>query len=333
MFNVEQIVTSVSLVELAQKAGTTLKFAHGSWRGACPLHGGNNNTAFVISNKDGKELWNCFTDDCGGGDVIDFVKAWRGWDFKQACEFLGGDVHADPVEMERLARVRLETAQVKLEEQKRRVEAARKELQVAEKHLFYHQSMGAWARALWLERGLDEGMQDFFTLGACNDFEINNGYHTPTLTIPIVDEKRVLLNIQHRLVNPPTPGDRYRPETWGLGSLPPFLAVPEMGYDGELIVVVEGAIKAMVTWAHLDIPECQLIGVTSKNAFTKVSENLKGKNVLVIPDPNGEKEAVELAKSVNGRILNLPAKVDDFLLATKITSNAFYEMTRMARLA
>jgi DNA primase len=39
-------------------------------RCACPLHGGDNPTAFTWNDNG---LWFCFTGDCGGGDVFDFV--------------------------------------------------------------------------------------------------------------------------------------------------------------------------------------------------------------------------------------------------------------------
>lgn len=326
--NIESVIQTADLIDLVRKAGGE---PDSRGRCACPIHGGKDMNAFAVYKDAGKQKWKCFSGDCGGGDVYDFVMKWRDWNFKEAHAFLGGDTVSDPVEMERLARERFEKAQKELEEKKLRVEAARRELQVAERHLFYHNGMNQWAKTMWADCGLDEGMQSFFTLGACEDFIINDGYHTPTLTIPIVNERRELLNIQHRLVNPPTPTDRYRPERAGLGSLPPFLCVPEMGYDGEMIVVVEGAKKAMVSWARLDVMDIQVIGVTSKAVFSKVAGDLQGKKVVVIPDPQGEKEAYELAQALNGKVLEVPRKIDDWLIATEMTSNNFYSLLKQAR--
>ena len=53
---------------------------------------------------------------------------WRGWDFKQAYEFLGGDTQYDLAEMKRLADERHAKAQAELEDKQRRVEAARKRI-------------------------------------------------------------------------------------------------------------------------------------------------------------------------------------------------------------
>jgi len=328
MMNIEQIIDTADLFELVRQAGGE---PGRNGRCACPLHGGEDTNAFHVYVDNGKQKWKCFSGGCGQGDAIDFVRVWRGWDFKQAYEFLGGDVQSDPVEMKRLADERHAKAQLELEDKQRRVEAARKELRVAERHLFYHQSMEQWAREIWLQRGLDDGMQDFFTLGACNDFVVNGDHHTPTLTIPIFSEQRELLNIKHRLINPPKPKDKYRPETHGLGAFPPLLTIPEMGYDGDMIIVVEGEIKAMVTWSRLSVMDIQVIGVAGKDSLPKLSEQLFKKNVIVIPDPGAEKEARDLAKSIGGRMLELPDKIDDFILATDLRGDKFYSMLRQAR--
>lgn len=327
MFNVDEILQKTDLIDLVEKAGGVVK----NRRCACPIHGGHDETGFSIYHKDGRDLWICFSGDCGGGDAISFVQAWRGWDFKRACEFLGGNVQADPQEMKRLADERMARAKKELEEKQARHEAARRELQVAELHLQYHNGMAGWGKALWYERGLDEGMQDFFTLGACDDFVINGDYHTPTLTIPILDEQRKLLNIKHRLIKPQKPNDKYRPERSGLGAFPPFLAIPEMGYDGGLVIVVEGEIKAMVTWARLDESDIQVIGVPGRTQFKAIAEQLKSKNVVVIPDPGAEKDAFDFAKQIGARYLPMPDKVDDYILATNPNPSELYSLIKQAR--
>ncbi len=325
--NIEAVLQKTDLTELVRMSGGE---PDRNGRCACPLHGGKDTNAFHVYTDSGKQKWKCFSHDCGCGDALDFVQKWRGWDLKQSYEFLGGEQQYDPQEMKRLADERHTRAVIELEDKQRRVEAARKELQVAEKHLYYHQNMGAWAVNMWNARGLDEGLQAFFTLGGCDDFIVSE-HHTPTLTIPIFSEENELLNIKHRLVNPKNPKDKYRPETHGLGAFPPLLAIPAMGYDGELIVVVEGEIKAMVTWAKLPAFDFQVIGVGGKNAFKPLAEKLFGKRVIVIPDPGGEKEAMELARIIGGRIFTAPDKIDDYLLQTKMTSDNFYQALRQAR--
>lgn len=329
VFNIEEIIQKTDLRDLVEKAGGQIK----GNRCACPIHGGHDATGFAIFREGGRELWKCFSGDCGGGDAIDFVIAWRGYEFKRACEFLGGNIQDDPQEMKRLADERLARAAKELEDKQKRLEAARREMQVAEMHLHYHDTMGDWARLMWVNRGLDEGLQEFWTLGACEDFLINGDYHTPTLTIPILNEQRQLLNIKHRLVKPQKPNDKYRPERPGLGTFPPFLSIPEMGYDGGMIVVTEGEIKAMVTWARLDESDVQVIGVPGRTQFKALESDLKGKNVVVIPDPGAEKDALDFAKSIHAKYLPVKDKIDDYILETGISANELYSQLKYARKA
>jgi hypothetical protein len=65
--------------------------------------------------------------------------------------------------------------------------------------------------------------------------------------------------------------------------------------------------------------------------WSRVADQLVGKKVLVIPDPQGEKEAYQLARKVSGRVLEVPNKIDDFLIATNMTSDNFYSLIRQAR--
>jgi hypothetical protein len=329
MFDIETLLAKTDLRDLVQKAGGQLN----KDRCACPIHGGDNSDAFHIFRDNGKDQWKCFTGDCGGGDAITFVMKWRGWDFKRACEFLGGDVQSDPAEMKRLADERLDRAKAELADKQARHDAAMRELRAAELHLHYHKTRKQWARDMWAKRGLDEGWQDFFTLGACDDFVINGDHHTPTLTIPILDEQRELQNIKHRLVNPQKPKDKYRPERSGLGAFPPMMAFPELGMNGGIVVVVEGEIKAMVTWATLNNPDIQVIGVPGRTQYKSLEAELIGKNVVVIPDPGAEKEAFTFAQNVKGKYIQLPDKIDDFLIATCATSDSVYALLKQARKA
>jgi DNA primase len=54
--------------------------------GPCPLHGGDNPNAFVISLS--KNLWRCFTGCDAGGDVVELVRRLYGKDYRQTAAFL-----------------------------------------------------------------------------------------------------------------------------------------------------------------------------------------------------------------------------------------------------
>lgn len=339
--NIDDVLNKADLLTYVTLAGGKPEKNGSRYACPCPLHGGDNDTAFSIY-FDGRWKWHCFTRDCGGGDAISFVMAWQKLKFIEACEFILGERVSDPELLYKSAQERLEAAHIDEVAARERKEARLKELQVAEKHLFFHKNRGEWARETWMKRGLDEGMQDWFYLGACDDFSYKTKdvlYHSPTLSIPYLGEQNELLYLQHRLVNPINPKDKYRPDMDSREiDIPPFLAVPTMGYDGELILVVEGAIKAMVTWSRITETEVQVIGVPVQGGYRSLTEKIKGKKVIIIPDPDGntknEKtlaQPVDLARAVGGSILRLPAKVDDYLLETETTPDNFYKALRQAR--
>lgn len=330
MFDVETILSSANLMELAERAGGKFHRAGHEWRSHCPLHGGDDPTAFAVYEKDGKQLWQCFSGSCGGGDVITFVQLWQNKDFRAACAFLGGDVMSDPVAMERSARERHAQAIQRAEAAKLEEEARRQELQREERHLFYHNHMQAWMRDTWLARGVPEDWQNFWFLGGCDAFDIG-GYCTPTLTIPIFDKQYNVLNIKHRLLKPQNPKDKYRPERSGLGPFPPFLAIPELGYDGQLVWVIEGEIKAMVCATHSPTPEWQFIGVPGRSQYKPLVQQLFGKRVIVVPDPGAEKDAADFCKQVNGRYLPVNEKIDDMILANGLDGRWLRSMAAQAR--
>lgn len=313
-YNVEELIARNDLVEFAERAGAKFKKMGKELRSHCPIHGGKNPTGFVVWDDVGKQKWRCYTDNCGQGDLLDFIQAWQHKTFKDAVQFLGGEVILDSTEMKRLADERHQKAVRAREDAQKVEEARRKELQSEEKHLFYHNNMKQFFVDEWVRRGLDECWQGFFYLGGCEDFVVNGNWHTPTLTIPIRDEKFEVLNIKHRLLNPPTPNDRYRPECSGLGKFPYFLSFPEMGYNGDVVWVIEGEVKSMVTATINPEEKWQYIGVPGMSQYGGLVEKLFGKNVVVVSDPNAEKESSEFCKKVNGRFIELPSKIDDMIV-------------------
>jgi hypothetical protein len=327
MYNIDEILARSDLRALVERAGGQLK----KDRCPCPIHGGHEPTGFSVYHKDGRDLWQCFSGDCGGGDAIRFVEVWQQKTFKQACLFLGGDILADPIEMEQLARHRHAKAVEERKAAEAREEARRKELQAEEKHLFYHNQLNDYFIDQWDQRGINTMWQGFFYVGGCADFSINAEWKTPTLTIPIFNKNYEVLNIKHRLLNPQNPKDKYRPERSGLGSFPSFMAFPDRGYDGSITWVIEGEIKAMVTATITPNSEWQFIGVPGRSQYKAIAESLKGKNVIVVPDPGAEKDAAQFCKAVNGRWLTLPQKIDDMIVEQGFDGSWLLSMEKQAR--
>lgn len=342
MFDIEAILIKSDLRAYVERAGGVLKGGGNRFACACPLHGGKNPTALSVYCKDGKWLWNCFTGSCGGGDAIKFVEVWQGLDFKRACEWINGGAIEDAQGMKESAERRHAQAVEDMRLAKEKEEARRNELRIAERHLHYHNSMTQYHKDEWTRAGIDEGMQAFWTLGGCSDFTYTHDgaeYHSPTLTIPIYNDGHELMTIQHRLLNPIDPKDKYRPDRKGLKSHP-FFAVPEMGYDGGIIWVMEGAKKAMVTWTRADT-DWQCIGLASQEIYKSMVEVLLpvGKRVIVVPDPNSERnpnafaKAHYLAKEIGGKIVRIHEKIDDLILSAELKQDDLYSMYKYARRA
>lgn len=329
-YNIEALLAKNDLLVFAERAGGVFHKTGGEYRSHCPLHGGKNPNAFAVWESEGKQKWKCFTRGCGTGDIVDFIQVWQQKSFKDAILFLGGEVVSDPVEMERLARERHERAVREKQEAQAREDARRKELQAEQKHLEYHKMLNDYFTSEWIKRGLDESWQNFFCLGGCPDFVIDNGYHTPTLTIPIINEKQELQNIRHRLLNPKIPTDKYRPERPGLAASY-FMAFPTMGYSGDVVWVIEGEIKTAVVATINPEESWNYIGVPGLTNYTKLVDLLKGKNVIAIADPGAEEKIAGFCKSVNGRMVQLADKVDDMIVAHGYDGDWLRSIEKQAR--
>ncbi|MCC7117840.1 MAG: hypothetical protein IT310_04885 [Anaerolineales bacterium] len=347
MFDINEVHAKADLIGYVERAGAKLKRVGNRYQCPCPLHGGENPNGFNVYFENGTWKWHCFTDGCGTGDAISFVEKWIYSNesdykirFKLACNWILEKTVEDANAMYQSAQERLVKAQEDERQARQRKEARIKELQVSEKHLYYHKNRRQWAIDEWIKAGLDEGMQEWFYLGGVDDFTYyaeNKPYHSPTLTIPYLGEFNELLYIQHRLINPINKNDKYRPDVSGI-DVPMFLCVPTMGFDGGLIIVMEGAKKSAVTWSRLYETDIQVIGVPTQGSYFRLTDKLKGKKPIIIPDPKGntknEKvlmQPYELARATGGSVLTLPDKADDYLLETDIKGDVLYRLLKQAR--
>ena len=85
MIDIKLILEKTDLIALAEEAGAQFNSSHSS---RCPIHHGNNPTAFhVYRAQDGLERYHCFTncqEGVNGGDAIAFYMRWKQVDFKVA---------------------------------------------------------------------------------------------------------------------------------------------------------------------------------------------------------------------------------------------------------
>jgi DNA primase len=97
MFDLDKLLDAVDLPRLAESYGTTLTPHRGGeeLRGKCPLHGGDNPTAFVVTRDNhARWRWHCYTG-CtpDHGDALDFfMQAENLTDFKDAVQTLAARI-------------------------------------------------------------------------------------------------------------------------------------------------------------------------------------------------------------------------------------------------
>lgn len=206
-------------------------------------------------------------------------------------------------------------------------------LQMERHWLAYHENLCEETRKLWRYRGIPNEWQDRWMLGYCDSFTAwkkdGEEWVTPTLTIPILHHQEVL-NIRHRMLNLFDPGDKYRPERKGLGA-PPFLADPEMGYDCENWLIVEGEIKAAVSYLTLEDKDFQVAGLPGTKTWEQMVDKLANKNVWINYDPDAELQVQDFAKAVKGRVFLLPTKIDDAILAGHLDKKGLKYLMQTAR--
>ena len=340
MIDIPGAVQHNDLRSLAEQAGAQFHRAGSEWRSRCPLHGGDNNDAFAIYHKDGKEYWHCFTGPCGGGDVLDFVMRWRGFtDFMDAYHYLEGDVRHAPEVVAQHAAEQAARAIAEMEAQIQKAQSVLDELRRAQRWLAYHQNMleRPDAREMWRQRGLPDDWQDFWKLGYCDAFTVGTDqgpWVTPTLTIPVFGAGAdwPVMNIRHRLLKPPKPNDKYRPDRPGLSSVP-YIANPFLGWDTDPILVVEGEIKSMVTFRTVwdKGQTMQVIGIPGKTQFRSIAAQLMGHDVYICFDPDADQQAIEAARAVGGKVIYLPIKIDDAILSGNLDQRSLQFRLKTAR--
>lgn len=338
MIDLDAINGSINLVEWAERAGSKLHRAGHEWRGNCPLHGGDNITAFVIYGDE--QHWHCFTGDCGGGDALGFIMKLQKCNLPEAIKIAtgkepGGISQADIAEMQ--AR-RAERAARELEEQIARAQAVLEELRTQRLWERYHAQLeqSAEGRAWWRNRGVPDEYQDLWQLGYETDRRIWIGkeIHSPTATIPIFTYGWDVRQIRHRIINAEDEGGKYRPEYEDLPAMA-YLCDPDNDKP-EAVVVVEGEIKSMVTFITLDRPGWQVIGVPGKKTpIDRIKENLNGApEIYICCDPDTGKLNEAMARELGPercRIVDTPIKIDDYILEAGITTAKLRRMFAQSR--
>jgi hypothetical protein len=82
--NLSQQIKTVNIPELLQSAGVELRQRGNKWVSLCPLHQETTPSFYIYPNN----RWWCFGG-CGGGDAVDFLRLFYGYDFTEALRHLG----------------------------------------------------------------------------------------------------------------------------------------------------------------------------------------------------------------------------------------------------
>ena len=202
---------------------------------------------------------------------------------------------------------RIEREKSELQKAQRAIELLRHE----KKWIEYHDGLtDEHGLSFWRSKGVPDWAIDYYQLGWCPDKIIwhdNFEYHTPTATIPVFAPGWQLVNIRHRLINPPDPGDKYRPDRAGIPAAL-YLADPDKLPEGECILV-EGEIKTIVVACNLDNPHLSICGLPGKTPRPDLLANLdRCDRIHILLDPDATRQAFEIAKQLGkrARLVRMP---------------------------
>ncbi len=279
----------------------------------CPFHGSRDKDLSIFIGRDGHWVYRCHGASCGAtGDAISYVMQRQGIEYLQALEQLGG-------------RRMLSLPPIKHREPPREPTKATLDLALA---MSYHaQVLGSPEHQNWWhEQGINDQSIHRYKLGYCLACPLMQ--RSPSYTIPISDHD-CLRNIRHRLLNPPSSGDKYRPQAPGLGAqlfnVDSLSLLPDGSprRDKKQAAILEGEKKVIVV-GQTGI-EWRIPLVTSTAGATSWQGELGElwyslfddyEEIIVLFDPGAEQAALRTARlfGQRGRIASLPEKADDLLL-------------------
>ena len=209
----------------------------------------------------------------------------------------------------------------------------------------WHEEMTDSQRQLWYAEGIKDWAIVTHKLGFTTDrYKSCNG----AMTIPYL-HNNLIQSLQLRLIDPPSAGDKYRFETGLEASW--FRPWPEDDISG-IVLVLEGAKKAMVTWQEAGQTKYKgkditIIASPSKHVPHRLFDELKDVEQLIwLLDPdaykatwtNGKKQEsaitrnIRLADPKRCLVVRTVAKIDDMFTQYKLGPLAFQNMVSQAGL-
>jgi hypothetical protein len=306
-----------NLLDLIGKYTKLTKVAAREYAGACVRCGGvdrfrlNLDRGWFCRQCQGSEHWH---------DAIDFIRFVKGCTFTQAVMQLVGNASITPEELAKITAERERQEKEQKEKDYQTMIEARQVLNESNVHLQYNANLEAYQRGMdeWHARGLSNDWIAYYGLGYCPERD--------SLTIPywrfdVTESRWDLIGLRHRLLTP-TEGGKYRPEIPGLGNHLFYTDPMTKRFFGN-VILVEGEVKAMVTWAafwddmgNLRVPSWWVIGLPGKSWKPEFVEVFEGADkVFICLDPDAGKEAARFADAIGERakVVTLPDKIDDLI--------------------
>lgn len=321
MTDIETIKAVHPVFEEASKLTTLKRKTADEWDGPCPKCGGKDRFT-VNTTVNGWFCRQCFVDHAWN-DVIDLMMWYYDTDWRGAFARLG---EPSPDDMQKRAE-RAKQVEAELEAKIAEAQEALADIRRGNRWQDYRNNLNDFFMLEWARRGLDEEAVDLFNLGAAPNF-----WGGASLTIPVFSPTGDLVNIRHRVLNPKD-GAKYLPERAGLPAAL-YFALPALGVPDTLLLV-EGEIKAMVTYRHLpqDVQAIGMPGMTPRPGMLDALRNAG--RVFFVPDPDAQPKAcrkiVDEIGRAKVRVIDLPGKIDDLIVSGLLTGNDLTGLMRTAR--
>jgi hypothetical protein len=179
----------------------------------------------------------------------------------------------------------------------------------------YHRRLKEEHRKVIRSWGIDDFWQDYLQIGfvAQKKYWNQTMLVSPAVSFPYFDDHWQVQTIQYRLMGQGIT-DRYRFEK-GLGTC--FYNPTPDDPIGESVLILEGVKKAIVT-EILGRLNVKILAVPSRSDFGGI-ERVLGKcaRKWVLLDPDATERAKVLASQIDGKVLVLNHKIDDYLLSDK----------------
>jgi len=267
---------------------------------------------------------------CGYGTDRFHVWADVGNYWCRQCGASGWVVDNEELSEHELRLRRLEAKQRELERRQKEMEERLSALERMHKctdHVRYYHNLTPEAVEYWVNEGIELETIDKYMLGYCDRCPTDKDGR-PSYTIPVMAYGK-LWNIRHRLIGADN-GDKYRPHMAGLPAML-FNADYLKKTDTNWILITEGEKKSIVA-AQYGFPN---VGLMGKSGFKKewVKKFDRFRTIYVVMDPDATDKAVEIGGLFGrrGRVVELPAKLDDMFAKYGATKDDVEWFIRVAK--